>query len=41
MTKSVIHGSHEWTKSNTSFSLMQAECSMNLDEVKIHPLWIC
>ena len=39
--KICLHGSHEWTKSNTSFSLMQAECSMNLDEVKIHPLWIC
>ena len=39
--KICLHGSHEWTKSNTSFSLMQAECSMNLDEVKIPPLWIC
>ena len=27
--KICLHGSHEWSKSNTSLSLMQAECSMS------------
>ena len=45
--KICLHGIHEWSKSNTSLSLMQsrmlkAECSMNTSwRSENIPLWIC
>ena len=41
VTKSVFMEVMSGPNRTLHFSLMQAEFSMNLDEVKIHPLWIC